>query len=265
MARNRTRRSWTRERHAAAEPDAPFFEDAAKWRPRPDSPEVSLFTPAEEAESHRRWQRAMLRERLRGSVTEAERLGLGLSAAALAALAAAERESREGEEFDEQRDDGSGDVGEVLRALKSGASGQAEKGPVAAKAAPGPPHAFLDTTGGETAVSSAVASRTDNGLSARRAAPRGSGSPLESRVGGGERADGGGITVLRKAESASSDARSPFSNDGALAAVRGPSDADVGTIAMAAAMAFDVPMMRDERDGAPGKSANNARADAARA
>ena len=120
MARNRTRWFWTRERQAAAEPDAPFFEDAAKWRPRPDSPEVSLFTPAEEAESHRRWRRAMLRERLRGPVTEAERLGLGLSAAALAALAAAERQSREGAEFDEQRDDGSGDVGEVLRATEIG-------------------------------------------------------------------------------------------------------------------------------------------------
>src|SRR5215211_6223797 len=111
MARNRTRLPWTRERQAAAEPDAPFFEDAAKWRPRPDSPEVSLFTPAEEAESQRRWRRALLQERLRGSVTEAERLGLGLSAAALAALAAAERESREGGgKVDEQRDIGNGDV-----------------------------------------------------------------------------------------------------------------------------------------------------------
>ena len=202
MARNRTRWFWTRERQAAAEPDAPFFEVAAKWRPRPDSPEVSLFTPAEEAESHRRWRRTMLRERLRGPVTEAERLGLGLSAAALAALAAAERQSREGAEFDEQRDDGSGDVGEVLRAMKSAAASQAEKEPVTSKAAPGPAQAFVDGTGGETAVSRAGASRTDNGLSARRPAPRGSGSPLESRgAGGGERADGsGGVAVLRKPE-----------------------------------------------------------------
>src|SRR5918993_3714781 len=124
MALNRTRLPWTSRlswtwrlsralglrwtgRNSAAGADASFFEGAAKWRPRPDSLEVSVFTPAEEAESHRRWKGALFRERFRGPVSEAERLGIGLSAAALAALAAHEQASGvdDAGEVDELQDD----------------------------------------------------------------------------------------------------------------------------------------------------------------
>lgn len=73
MARRiRTRLPWPRGRLAAGAADASFFEDDAKRWPRPDSPEVSVFSPAEEEESHKRWNRAMLRERFTGPVSGAE-------------------------------------------------------------------------------------------------------------------------------------------------------------------------------------------------
>ncbi|MBD0275647.1 MAG: hypothetical protein ICV73_27430, partial [Acetobacteraceae bacterium] len=82
--RTRTRMPWPRGRSAA---DASFFEDAPQRWPRRDSPDVSVFSPAEEAESHRRWNREILRERFHGPVSGADALGLGISAASLAALA----------------------------------------------------------------------------------------------------------------------------------------------------------------------------------
>ena len=91
--RTRTRLPWPRGRLAAGAHDASFFEDDAKRWPRPDSPEVSVFSPEEEAESHKRWNRAMLRERFTGPVSGAERLGLGFSAASLAALADLDQQS----------------------------------------------------------------------------------------------------------------------------------------------------------------------------
>ena len=118
MARNRTRLPWSRETSAAGA-DAAFFERAPLRRPRPDSPEVSVFTPTEEAESHRRWRRAVLRERLSGPVSGAEQLGFGLSAAALATLLTPEREAGAGGEIDSRwRDDDPGGAGEVLAALR---------------------------------------------------------------------------------------------------------------------------------------------------
>src|SRR3712207_6641252 len=129
MARNRTRLRWTRKgaRKApvAGAADAPFFESVAKPRLRPDNPQVSVFTPAEEAESHRRWRRAVLREWLSGPVSGAERLGFGLSAAALAALFTPKGEANvdEEEEVDSGwREDAEG-AGEVFAALKSAAMG----------------------------------------------------------------------------------------------------------------------------------------------
>ena len=123
MARIRIRLSWHRpwtRKKSAARADASFFEDGANRRPRPDSPELSVFTPAEEAESHRRWRRALLSKTLRGPVSGTERLGFGLSAAALAAMIAREKQTGADEEV-RGRDDNTGDVGEVLAALKSAA------------------------------------------------------------------------------------------------------------------------------------------------
>ncbi len=68
------------------EPDASFFETDSKAWLRPDSPEVSVFTPEEEAESHKRWQRAKLAERFRGPISGTDALGFGISAASVAAL-----------------------------------------------------------------------------------------------------------------------------------------------------------------------------------
>ena len=134
MARNRIRLPWAPKKArrkgaaGAAAADAPFFEKAAKPRLRADSPEMSLFTPAEEAESHRRWRRAVIREWLSGPVSGTERLGFGLSAAALAALFTPKGEATPEEQKEEvdagSRNDAEG-AGEVFAALKSAAMGRA--------------------------------------------------------------------------------------------------------------------------------------------
>jgi len=260
MARIRIRLSWHRpwaRKKSAARADASFFEDGANRRPRPDSPELSVFTPAEEAESHRRWRRALLSKTFRGPVSGAERLGFGLSAAALAAMIAREKQTGADEEV-HGRDDDTGDVGEVLAALKSAApaTGPTDKAPFTPKAT-GPAHAFLDS-GGDSAFSSPLSSRADSGLGVRRAAPRGSGAPLESRVGGGaERTD---AATLRKADLAPADAaRAALVAEGAFA-VRAPMEAEAVT--MAIAMGADAPDAREDQDRAEVKAANSAGAKA---
>ena len=257
MARNRIRLPWG---HGppAPEADAPFLEHEPRRGLRPDSPEVSVFSPEQEAESHRRWRHTVLRERLSGPVTEAERLGLGLSAAALAALAAAERQvEADGEAASHGNDDPEG-AGDVFAALKSAALGQgASKPPVTAKPA-GATHASLDTRE-DNAFSNPVSSKTDNGLGVRRVTARGSGAPLESRAGGAERAE---VSVLRKVEQTSGEARVPLPSEGASAAVvRGALGAEVITVAIAA-MASDLPEAREDRHQADTKGANAAAAKA---
>ena len=253
MARNRTRLPWSRGTPAPTA-DASFFDCEPLRRPRPDSPEVSVFSPEEEAESNRRWRRVLLRERLSGPVTEAERLGLGLSAAALAALAAAERQAEADGETASHKDDDPEGAGDVFAALKSAALGQgASKSPVTAKPA-GATHASLDT-GEDDAFSTPVSSRAENGLGVRRVTARGSGAPLESRAGGAERAE---VSVHRKAEQTSGEARAPLPSEGASAAVvRGALGAEVITAAVAA-MASDLQEAREDRHQTEAKGANAA-------
>ena len=263
MARKRPRLPWSRGATSAAA-DVSFFDSDPRRGPRPDSPEVSVFTPAEEAESHRRWKRAVLRERFSGPLSGAERLGFGLSAAALAALAIAEREAGTDEDADAgRRDDDAGIDPEgaagVFAALKSAAmNGGANKPAVAAKPAGTAAHAFQDTDE-DSAVANPISSRTDHGgFGARRfAAPRGGGAPLEGRAAGGaERVE---VTVLRKAEQATGEAaaRAPLPSDGAAsAAVRAPGEAQAVT--MAIAMAFELPEVREDRPAAETKGANGA-------
>ncbi len=236
MARNRStprRLRWG----SSAAPDESFFEDeAGRWRPRPDSPEVSVFSPAEEAESDARWRRAVLRERFRGPVSGAELAGVGLSAAALAALVAElDRESNTGEEAqDREASDGSA----------------ARNGKVAAAELPDKPaivsKAFASTDpadGDDTPVSNPFSVRGDAALGARRATARGSGGgTLESRAAGGAERGDAAAAVLRKAEAAPADARAPSLAESTLA-VRIPLEADVVT--MAIAMRADVPAARE--------------------
>ena len=75
MARIRNPLSWGRKR--AVPEDASFFDAAGVWRPRPDSPELSVFTPEEEAESHARWRRAV---RLSSRPSEARRSSVSVAA-----------------------------------------------------------------------------------------------------------------------------------------------------------------------------------------
>jgi hypothetical protein len=247
MARNRTCLPWSRGAPASAGADASFFEHAPLRWPRPDSPEVSVFTPTEEAESHRRWRRAVLRERLSGPVFGAEHLGFGLSAAALATLLTPEREAGAGGEIDSRwRDDDPGGAGEVLAALRSAATAQqaADKPPPAAERADAT-HAFLDS-GKDGAFSNPVSSRADNGLGVRRPAPRGSGGPPESRVASNaERADG--AAAVRKAEQAPGDTagRASLLAEGAPV-VSGPMEANVVAVAIAA-MKPNVPEAHEDR------------------
>ncbi len=261
MARNHTHLPWSRGTPATGADASCFGYEPRRW-PRPDSPEVSIFTPEEEAESHRRWRRVMLRERLSGPVSETERLGLGLSAAALASLAGLdERSSDDGEaegEFGPHRHDDPEGAGEVFAALKSAAMGRAaNKHPLAAKPV-GTTNASL-AIGEDDAFSNPVSNRTDNGFGARRAAPRGSGSPLEGRVGGGtERSSD--VTVLRKVEPAPGEARAPLPAAEGTAALRGAFGAEVATVAIA--MAADLPEVRGERHQGEAKGANGAAAKA---
>ncbi len=254
MGRIRTRLPWSRGTPAAPANDAPFFEHEPRWGLRPDSPEVSVFTPEEEAESHRRWRRAVLRERLSGPLSSAEQLGLGLSAAALTALVALEiRPSADGpsaeEEAESHRHDDTEGAGEVFAALKSAAMGRADKAPVTPKPV-GAAQTFLDT-GPDNAFSTPVSSRADNGLGVRRVTARGSGAPLESRAGGAaERTD---VTVLRKAEQAPGEARTSLPATEGPFAVRGAFEAEVVT--MAIAMASDLPEVREDRTQAEAKGA----------
>ncbi len=204
----------------------------------------------------------MLRERLSGPVSETERLGLGLSAAALASLAGLdERSSDDGEaegEFGPHRHDDPEGAGEVFAALKSAAMGRAaNKHPLAATPV-GTTNASL-AIGEDDAFSNPVSNRTDNGFGARRAAPRGSGSPLEGRVGGGtERSSD--VTVLRKVEPAPGEARAPLPAAEGTAALRGAFGAEVATVAIA--MAADLPEVRGERHQGEAKGANGAAAKA---
>jgi hypothetical protein len=260
MARNRTCLPWSRGAPASAGADASFFEHAPLRWPRPDSPEVSVFTPTEEAESHRRWRRAVLRERLSGPVSGAEQLGFGLSAAALATLLTPEREAGAGGEIDSRwRDDDPGGAGEVLAALRSAATAQqaADKPPPAAERADAT-HAFLDS-GKDGAFSNPVSSRADNGLGVRRPAPRGSGGPYESRVASNaERADG--AAAVRKVEQAPGDTagRAPLLAEGAPV-FSGPMEANVIAAAIAA-MGSDVPEAREDRAQPEAKGAHVAKA-----
>ena len=249
--------------------DASFFEPATgAWRPRPDSPEVSVFTPEEEAESDRRWRQAVLRQKLRGPVTGAEQLGVGLSAAALAALTELERRPRTADGTGDGGRDaiGVGNVGggsAAAAARKPAAGWQADKAPITSKAA-GPMHSVVDS-GSDVQVSNSVASRpaADSSAGGRRAAPRGSGGgpPPESRAsGGGERADAG--TTLRKPEQASADGRAPVFSE-AAAVVRAPMEVEVAAVAIA--LRSDLTELgREIRDGGDAKGANAAKVDHAR-
>ena len=249
------RRPWLR-RKSAAKADASFFEGAAKRHPGPDGLAAGVFTPAEEAESHRRWRRALLSRRFRRPVSGAERLGFGLSAAALAALVDREKRSDAAGEADGRPQDDNGDVGEVLAALKSAAAFAAppDKAPITAKGA-GAAQAFLDSGGDEL-----VSSRADGAAAPRRAAPRGSGgAPAESRVGGSgaERSDG---ASLRKPDQASGEGRAPSLAEGAFT-IRAGMEAEVVTmaIAMGAVVAAEA---REDREQTVAKATHAAEAKA---
>lgn len=261
MARIRIGLSWRRpwmRRKSAAEADASFLEGAAKRHPGPDGSAAGVFTPAEEAESHRRWRRASLSRRFRGPVSGAERLGFGLSAAALAALVDREKRSDADGGADGRPQDDNGDVGEVLAALKSAAAFAAppDKAPITAKRA-GAAQAFLDSGGDEL-----VSSRADSvGAAApRRAAPRGSGgAPAESRNGGSgaERSDG---ASLRKPDQAPGEGRAPSLAEGAFT-IRAGMEAEVVTmaIAMGAVVAAEA---REDREQTVAKATHAAEAKA---
>ncbi|MBD0273680.1 MAG: hypothetical protein ICV73_17345, partial [Acetobacteraceae bacterium] len=207
-----------------------------------------MFTPAEEAESHRRWRRAVLRERLTGPLSGAEQLGFGLSAAALTALVALEERSGADAEADRRTRDEGEEAGEVFVALKSAAMGRANDKPALVGKPVGAAQAVPDT-GGDHAFSTPVSSRSDNGLGVRRAAARGSGAPPEGRVAGGaERAD---FAPLRKADQAPGETRAPQLAEGASFVLRAQVEAEVAS--MAIAMAAALPEVREDQDEAEAK------------
>jgi hypothetical protein len=92
MGFDRIARVWTRgARQAGQEPDAPFFDPASpetQVRTRPSRPAISA---AEEAESRRRWARAVRQQQHRDAFGSREMVAIGLYAAALLALETVER------------------------------------------------------------------------------------------------------------------------------------------------------------------------------
>lgn len=257
MARNRIRLPWTHGWFTAGR-DASFFEEGTGRRSSPSS-QAYFFSPVEEAQSHARWNRALLREKFRGPVSGTEQAAFGISAAAVAALADFDEEPRREGPFDETH----------VAAVASGASlpikdgkaaalGQGEK--ATAKGAYSA-HPFLETAG-EDPFSNPVSNRADGGVGAgaRRMAARGSGAPLESRIPGAERGD---TVAARKAESAPGEARAPGVPEGAPV-IRGPAEANAIGVAAAAFIEVAPEEAREVVNATAPKAANAAKADGAR-
>ena len=239
-SRTRTRLPWPGDR-SRVEADASFFENDGKRWPRPDSPDVSVFTPEEEAESHKHWRRAKLAERFRRPMSGVDALGFGISAASVAALSGLGLGRGDGEgEGDPSAPGtrlGNGD-GDAFAARKTVVAGDLEKPAVTTKHGGSATQVFQEA-GADTVFANPLLSRVDTGYTVRRVL-RGSGGPFDGRAsagGGTER--GADAAPLRKADAASPDVRGPLVAD-AAPAVRAPMDA-AGAAGIALVMRPEAP------------------------
>ena len=240
--RTHSRLPWPSGR-SGGEMDASFFETDSKAWPRPDSPEVSVFTPEEEAESHKRWQRAKFAERFRGPMAGTDALGFGISAASIAALAGLgqgvpeEGESGDAPEAVARHGKGQGD--DAPGARKTVFAGDLEKPAVTSKSGGSATQVFLDS-GADAVFANPLSSRADAGFTVRRA-PRGSSAPFDGRVAAGSGTERGtDAAQVRKAESAASEAKGPLVGDSGAGALRAPMDA-AGAVGVALVMRPEAP------------------------